>query len=161
MRSNKKSSYVRSKVQPLLLLDTTSGGRNSGNYLANGSATDGNEGEYTMGIMVGGGGTCEGRYSITGEHHNNHGGKQANAARQGHQATGSYRFREEGVGVVGQIEQRVGDDVSEGTHQTYRQTISGGRTHILRSRATMLGRIGGTINPAKVKTREGSHGDRM
>jgi len=109
-----------------------------------------------MRIMDGGGGTCEGRYGISSEHPNNYGGKLANAARHGYQAAGSYKFREEGVGIVGQIEQRVGDDVPEETQQTHRHAISGGRTNILRSRTAMLGRLGGTTNSTKGGSREGS-----
>jgi hypothetical protein len=60
------------------------------------------------------------------------------------------------VGEVEQFEQRVGDDVAEGTQRTYRHAISGGRTNILRSRTTMLGRLGGTTNSTKGRMREGS-----
>ena len=74
-RSDKKLSYNKSKVQPLLLLETTDGGRRPGKYLAYGGATDGDKSEYVVGIMDGSGWTCEGRDGISGEHHNNCGEK--------------------------------------------------------------------------------------
>ncbi len=90
------------------------------------------------------------------QHHINYGRKQVNASRQGYRAAGSYRLREEGMDIVGQIEQRMGDDIPEGTHRTYRQAISSGRTNILRSRTAILGRPGGTTNSTEGKTRKGS-----
>jgi hypothetical protein len=100
MRSDKKSSYTNSKLQPLVQLETREGGGKPGRYLAYGAATDGDEGEYNVGIMDNGGWTCERRNIISSEHHNNFGGKQANGARQGYQAAGSYRLREEGMDTV-------------------------------------------------------------
>ena len=48
MRSDKKSSYTNSKVQPLVQLETTDGGGKPGRYPAYGEATDGDEGDYAV-----------------------------------------------------------------------------------------------------------------
>ena len=80
-QSDENSSYNNSKVQPLLPLKTTDGGKRSGGYPAYGAAMGGDKSEYAVGIMDGNGWTCEGRNGISGEHHINYGGMQANAAR--------------------------------------------------------------------------------
>ncbi len=63
--------------------------------------------------------------------------------------------------TVGHIEQRVGDDMHEGTQQTYRQAASCGRASILRSRTTMLGGTGGATDSTESGTREGCQGNIM
>ena len=55
---------------------------------------------------------------------------------------------------VGKIEQRVGDDLSEGAQHAYRKAVSGGRASILRSRAAVLGGAGGTADSTKSGTRK-------
>ena len=108
-----------------------------------------------------GGPTYEGRRGISCEHRNNYGRKHASATRQGYQATGSYRLREEGMDTSGQVEQRTDDDLSEGTHQTYRHAISGGRANMFRSGAAMLDETCWIAYSEEGMTREGIQRDKV
>jgi len=61
--------------------------------------------------------------------------------------------------ISGKVEQRMGDDLSEGIQQTYRHAVSGGRINIFRSRTTMLGWNVWIAYSAEDRTRQRSERD--
>ena len=78
--------------------------RSRGTHVVDGtgdcSSGAGGDGEYSVGHVDGDRGIGKGRYRITGEPHDNFGGKQAQKSGEGNWSAGSIGFREEGIDAV-------------------------------------------------------------
>ena len=114
-----------------------------------------------MELVDGSGRRAEGQCGVAGDLDGDIGGKQTRHDGERNQSAGLVRFWQEGVDAAGQVKQRMGHSLPEGSQRIKYKAVSSGGSDIFWVRATVSDGIGGAVYTAESGRREGGSGDGM